>query len=101
MLTTQKTISIIKHDKNVLPILDYIDARNFMALSLSGGVILWVYRGMSMLVPAARIMNLASTVEMIGKFQSGKTKPTKPVFTTDDAIILPQKISDALLGDDK
>ena len=70
MLTTQKTISIIKHDKNTLPILDYIDARNFIALSLSGGVILWIYQGLSMLIPAARIANMAAIVEAGGKLNS-------------------------------
>ena len=101
MLTTQKTISIIKHDKNILPILDYIDARNFMALSLSGGVIVWVYRGMSLLIPAARIANLATTMEAYGKLSGTKSVAPKTFFTTDDAIVLPQKIANALLGDDK
>ena len=100
MLTTQKTISIIKHNKNTLPILDYIDARNFIALSLSGGVILWVYRGMSMLIPAARIANMAATIEAIDKLNSNKTCSPKFVFTTDDAIILPKNIAAALLGED-
>ena len=100
MLTTQKTICVIRHDKNKLPILDYLDSRTLTTLSLSGGVILWIYQGMSMLIPAARIANMATMVEAIDK-RPCKTKPPKNEFTTDDAIVLPQKISDALLGDDK
>ncbi len=100
MLTTQKTISIIKHDKNTLPILDYIDTRNFIALSLSGGVILWVYRGMSMLIPAARIANKVRHLEMMNKAGPKKLLRPKFVFTTEDAIMLPKKIADALLGGD-
>ncbi len=101
MLTTQKTISIIKHNKNTLPILDYIDNRNFLALSLSGGIILWVYQGMAMLIPAARIRNMAGTMEAMDKL--GKQKTTKPkfIFTSDDAIMLPKNIAAALLGDDE
>ncbi|KKK47309.1 hypothetical protein LCGC14_3156490 [marine sediment metagenome] len=100
MLTTQKTISIIKHDKNTLPILDYIDTCNFIALSLNGGVILWVYRGMSMLIPAARIANKVRHLEMMNKAGDKKTLRPKFVFTTEDAIMLPKKIADALLGGD-
>ena len=101
MLTTQKTLCVIRHDTNVLPILDYLDMKNFLALSLSGGVILWAYRGMSMLIPAARIANLATTMEAYGKLSGTKSVAPKTFFTTDDAIVLPQKIANALLGDDK
>ena len=100
MLTTQKTISIIKHDKNTLPILDYIDTRNFIALSLSGGVILWVYRGMSMLIPAARIANMANTMEAKDKLGSQKGFRPKFIFTSGDAIMLPKNIAAALSGED-
>ena len=100
MLTTQKTISIIKHNKNTLPILKYLCSRELTALSLSGGVILWVYRGMSMLIPAARIKNMATVIEDAGKV-SRKSTPPKDEFTTDDAIVLPKKIANALLGDDE
>ncbi len=98
MLTTQKTISIIKHDKNVLPILEYISSRDFTALSISGGVILWLYQGLAALIPAARIANLAATME--GTVRFTRTKSPKIEFTMDDAIILPKLIADALLGDD-
>jgi len=101
MITSQKTLCIIRHDKNTLPPLDYMSSREFIALSISGGVILWLNRGMSMLIPAARIINMANIVEMIGKFQSSKTKPTKPIFTADDAIVLPKRIANALLGDNE
>ncbi len=101
MLTTQKTICVIRHNTNKLPILDYLDRRAFIALSLSGGVILWIYRGMSMLIPAARIANMATMIEDAGKMPHKKSIPPKDEFTTNDAIVLPQKISDALLGDDK
>ena len=103
MLTTQKTICVIRHDKNKLPILNYLDRRAFTALSLSSGVILWIYRGMSMLISAARIANMADAIENIDKFSLNKTKTRGPKleFTTDDAIMLPEKIADALLGEDK
>ena len=99
MLTVGKTIYTIKHDTNTLPILEYLSSRELTALAISGGVILWVCRGMSMLIPAARIANMADTIETAGKV-SNKTLHTKDVFTTDDAIMLPRKIADALLGED-
>ncbi len=101
MLTIQKTIYVIRHDKNKLPILDYLDRRAFTAMSLSGGVILWIYCGMSMLISAARIANMVNTIENIDKLNSNKTRVPKSIFTTDDVIMLPEKIADALLGDDK
>jgi|GEM_PF-4880039 len=102
MLTTGKTIYIIKHDTNTLPILKYLDSRELIALAISGGIILWVYRGMSMLIPAARIKNLANLVEDVNKWAGSKTyKMPKFGFTIDDAIMLPKKIANALLGEDK
>lgn len=100
MLSTQKTLYIIRHDSNKLPILEYMDQREFTALSISYGVILWIYRGMSMLIPAAKIANLATTIEAYDKM-THKTMLPKAIFTTDDAIVLPEKIADALLGGDK
>ncbi len=101
MLTTQKTLCVIRHDTNKLPILKYLDNRQLLALSLSGGVILWIYKGMSMLIPAARIANMVTNVEAAGKLNSKKTLYPDDVFTTADAIVLPKLIADALLGDDK
>ena len=97
---TQKTIYVIQHNNNKLPILDFLDASSLMALSLSGGVIVWTYRGMAMLIPATRIANMASMVEAVGKIDSKKTCPPQFIFTTEDVIILPEKIANALLGDD-
>lgn len=101
MLTTQKTLCVIRHDDNKLPILEYMDQREFMALSISYGVILWIYRGMSMLIPAARIANLATTMESYDKLTCPKTHLPQYMFTTADTIVLPEKIADALLGEDK
>lgn len=101
MLSTQKTLCVIRHDNNKLPILDFIDKAQFLALGLSGGIIVWIYRGMSMLIPAARIANLATTMESYDKLAYPKAHPPQYVFTTDDTIVLPKKIADALLGDDK
>ena len=101
MLTTQKTICVIRHDNNTLPILEYMDQAQFLALSLSGGIILWVYRGMSMLIPAARIMNMVGTMEAMEKLTLQKTMTPRLIFTSADAIVLPEKIADALLGEDK
>ncbi len=103
MLTTGKTIYIIKHDTNTLPILKYFDRRELAALAISEGVILWTYRGMSMLIPAARIANKVSHIEMMDKARMNSKKSLSPkfVFTTEDAIILPIKIAAALLGEDK
>ena len=100
MLTTGKTIYIIKHDTNTLPILKYLDSRELTALAISGGVILWTYRGISMLIPAARIANKVRHLEMMDKANSKKLLQPKFVFTTEDAIMLPRKIADALLGSD-
>ena len=101
MLTTGKMIYTIKHDANVLPILKYLDSRELTALAISGGVILWVYRGMSMLIPAARIANMASIAGAYNSLTGTKSAAPKTVFTTDDAIMLPEKIANALLGDNK
>lgn len=75
MLTTQKTLCVIQHNSNTLPILDYLDQAQFLALSLSGGVILWTYRGVAMLIPAARIANLAATMESFDKLTTKKKSP--------------------------
>ncbi len=101
MLTTQKTLCVIRHDTNKLPILEYMDSRQFLALSLSGGVIVWLYRGMSMLIPAARIANLVRVMENVQKNFTKKILTVKIEFTTADAIVLPKLIADALLGEDK
>ena len=101
MLTAQKTLCVIRHDTNKLPILDYMDSRQLLALSLSGGVILWLYRGMAMLIPAARIMNMVGTMEAMEKLTLQKTMTPRLIFTSADAIVLPEKIADALLGEDK
>lgn len=100
MLATQKTLCVIRHNTNQLPILEYMDMRSFVALSLSGGVIVWVYRGMSMLIPAARIRNMVGTMEAMGKLGSQKAMKPRFIFTTADVIVLPEKIANALLGDD-
>ena len=101
MLTTQKTICVIKHNEKILPILKYMDTRNFIALSLSGGVILWVYQGMAMLIPATKIINMANLMESMDKQDLSKIKLSQSFqqFTTNDAIILPKKIAAALLDD--
>ena len=101
MSITQKTICIIKHNEKTLPILDYMDSRSFIALSLSGGVILWVYQGMAMLIPTARITNMANLIESMDKRDLSKIKWPQSFrhFTTDDAIILPKKIAAALFDD--
>lgn len=99
MLTTGKMIYTIKHDKNVLPILEYLNSREFEALGLSNGVILWVYRGMAMLIPAARIANMVRVMEDALRNFTKKTLTAKIEFTMDDVIVLPKKIAAALLGD--
>lgn len=98
---TQKTICIIKHNEKTLPILDYIDSRSFIALSLSGGVILWIYKGMAMLIPAAKIINMANLMESMDKQDLSRTKLPQffQQFTTNDAILLPKIIAAALLDD--
>ncbi len=94
-------IYIIRHDANTLPILKYLNNRELTALAISGGVILWTYRGMSMLIPAARIANTVRIMEDALKNFTKKTMTAKVEFTTEDAIMLPKKIADALLGDDR
>jgi len=101
MLTTGKMIYIIRHDANTLPILKYLNNRELTALAISGGVILWTYRGMSMLIPAARVANKVRHIEMMDKAGSKKLLHPKFVFTTEDTIMLPKKIADVLLGDDR
>ena len=101
MLTTGKMIYTIKHDANTLPILKHLDLRSLTALAISGGVILWVYRGMVLLIPVARIANLVRMAEGAPKNFMTKTATVKIEFTTDDAIMLPEKIANALLGDEK
>ena len=94
-------IYIIRHDANTLPILKYLNNRELTALAISGGVILWTYRGMSMLIPAARIANTVRIMEDALKNFTKKTMTAKVEFTTEDEIMLPKKIADALLGDDR
>ena len=101
MLTSQKTLCVIRQNTNQLPILEYMDTRSLIALSLSGGVIVWIYRGMSMLIPAARIRNMVGTMEAMDKLGSQKAMKPGFIFTTADVIMLPEKIANALLGDDE
>ncbi len=103
MLTTGKIIYTIKHDTNTLPILKYLDRRELAALAISEGVILWVYRGMSMLISSASIVNKVSHIEMMDKARMNSKKSLSPkfVFTIEDAIMLPKEIANALLGDNK
>lgn len=102
MNMTQKTICIVRCDKTTLPILDYIDSRSLIALSLSKGVILWVYKGLAMLIPPERIANAVRMMEMAAKLTTKKVKwsGSGAVFTSDDTIKLPSKIARALLGND-
>ncbi len=98
MKMKQKTICIVYHDKTTLPILDYIDSRSFTALALSGSVIIWVYKGLAMLIPPERIAN---TVRMWGAVEKSANLAGRmfPKFTSDDTIKLPSQIARALLGD--
>ncbi len=98
MNMTQKTICIIHHNKNTLPILDYIDRSGLVSLGLNGGVIIWIYKGLTMLIPPERVANMMQTMENHYKWEASKTKPIKLVFNTADAIKLPSKIAVALLG---
>lgn len=95
----QKIIYIIKHNEKTLPILNYMTSRSFVALSLSGGIIVWVYKGMAMLIPIARIANLVRVMEDVQRNFTKKTMTVKIEFTSIDAIILPKKIAAALLDD--
>ena len=104
MNMTQKTICIVRCDKTTLPILDYIDSRSLVALSLSRGVILWVYKGLAMLIPPERIANITrinKSVWVYGENDGEKgLKRELMTFTSDDTIKLPSKIARALLGDE-
>ena len=99
MNMTQKTICIIHHDKLTLPILDYLDKRSLVSLGMSGGVIVWVYKGLAMLIPPERVANIMRLVEAGDKMlNQKKVKSVKIEFTSADAIKLPSKIATALLG---
>ncbi len=102
MNMTQKTICIVRCDKTTLPILDYIDSRSLVALALSEGVIIWVYKGLAMLIPPERIGNLVRMWEATEKYGPAmKIKQTPVIFTSDETIKLPSQIARALLGEDK
>ena len=97
----QKTICIVYHDKTTLPILDYIDSQSFITLSLSKSVIIWVYKGLAMLIPPERIANMVRIMEANGNMKFvEKTNKWSTCFTSDDTIKLPSQIARALLGDD-
>lgn len=100
MNMTQKTICIVRCDKTTLPILDYIDSQSYVALSLSKGVIIWVYKGLAMLIPPERIANMERLVECYGKLTTKLVKCPPPTFISDDTIKLPSQIARALLGDE-
>ena len=98
----QKTICIVYCDKTTLPILDYIDSQSFMALSLSKGVIIWVYKGLAMLIPPERIANMARIMQINDNMNLvNKTNQWSTKFTSDDTIKLPSQIARALIGEDK
>ena len=100
MSTTQKTICIIRHDKTTLPILDYLDSPGLVSLGMNGGVILWVYKGLAMLIPPERVANMMRRMEDRYKWETPKTTKVKFIFNSADAIKLPSKIAAALLGSD-
>ncbi len=93
----QKTMTIIRHNELTLPILDYISARDFIAMSVADGVIIWDYKGLAMLIPTVCIKNLARMVEI--QDRQGETLNRKPklVFHAFDAVKLPALIREALL----
>ena len=98
MEQTQKVLHVIRHNESTLPVLKHMSPHDFAALAISGGVIIWIYKGLSMLVPAARIQNMLRIMEAEGH-NDGKTKSIAMQFRSDEAIKLPQKIANALLGD--
>ena len=100
MNTTQKTICIIRHDKTTLPILDFLDGPGLVSLGLNGGGILWVYKGLAMLIPPERVANMMRRMEDQNKWGTPKTVGVKLVFNTVDAIKLPRLVAAALLGSD-
>jgi hypothetical protein len=73
-------------------------ALDLVSLAVGGGAIVWIYKGLSMLIPAARIQNLVRILEA-EKHSNGKTKPIAMQFHSGEAIKLPELISNALLGD--
>ncbi len=93
----QKTITIIRHDKQSLPILEHMSKAEFVSLAISGGLILWNYKGLALLIPSTSIMNMARLVEALNKRDSVVNKAPKFVFTSADAIVLPEKIKEAML----
>ena len=98
MAVTQKTICIIRHDKTTLPILDFLDSTGLVSLGMNGGVILWVYKGLAMLIPPERIANMMRRMEDRQKWTTSKTHQVELIFHTGDAIKLPSKVAAALLG---
>lgn len=100
MSIEQKTICIIRHDKTTLPILDYLDGPGLVSLGMNGGVILWVYKGLAMLIPPERVMNMVRIMEAGNKWRSDKILQQKFIFNSADAIKLPSRVAAALLGSD-
>jgi hypothetical protein len=98
MEQTQKVMHVIRHDEATLPVLKHMSPHDFMALAISGGVIIWIYKGLSMLVPTARIQNMLRLMEA-EEHNEGKTNSLAMQFRSDEAIKLPQQIANALLGD--
>ncbi len=101
MNMTQKTICIVHCDQLSLPILDYIDSQSLTALAMSKGVVIWVYKGLAMIIPPERIANVVRVWEATTRFDSKKIKGVAPRFTSDDTIKLPSKIARALIGEDR
>ncbi len=97
----QKIICVVYHDKTTLPILDYIDSQSFTTLALSKSVIIWVYKGLAMLIPPERIANAARIMNSYHECpKDGKIKRALLTFTSDDTIKLPSQIARALVGED-
>jgi len=99
MNMTQKIICIVRCDKTILPILDYIDVQSYVTLSLSQSVIIWVYKGLAMLIPPERIANMVRLVECYGKLTTKLVKCPPPNFIFDDTIKLPSQVAKALVGE--
>lgn len=94
----QKTVALVRCDKSTLSVMDHMEPLDFVRLAVGGGSIMWIYKGLSMLIPAARVQNMVRMLES-EEHNNGKTNPIAVQFRSDEAIKLPQQIANALLGD--
>jgi hypothetical protein len=90
-------VTVIKCNLSTLTVADFLSKREFLAIALSDGVIIWNYKGLAMLVPPMVIKNKARMMEAYDKQGDTYNKKPQLVLQAFDTVKLPTAVGAALL----